>query len=67
MRWVRRQFRKEAVERQLDAELRFHIEQQTSDYIAEGMNPTEARPSRIRRRRTCQRRVRGHPLGNSRR
>jgi putative ABC transport system permease protein len=43
MRWVRRLFRKEAVERQLDAELRFHIEQQTSDYIAEGMNPTEAR------------------------
>lgn len=43
MRWFRRLFRKEAVEKQLDAELRFHIEQQISDYIAEGMNPTEAR------------------------
>jgi len=43
MRWFRRLFRKEAVEKQLDAELCFHIEQQISDYIAEGMNPGEAR------------------------
>jgi hypothetical protein len=43
MRWFHRLFRKEAVEKQLDAELRFHIEQQISDYIAEGMNPGEAR------------------------
>ena len=31
MRWFHRLFRKEAVEKQLDAELRFHIEQQISE------------------------------------
>ena len=69
MRWFRRLFRKGAVERQLDSELRFHIGQQISDYIAEGMSPGEAPAcaSGIRRPRTRQRRVPGRPLGNSRR
>jgi len=41
--WIGRFFRKSKLERQLDAELRFHVEQQTTDNIAAGMNPDEAR------------------------
>jgi predicted permease len=41
--WLRRLFRKEQSEKQLDAELRFHMERQISDYIAAGMSPEEAR------------------------
>src|SRR5579872_4777679 len=41
--WVRRVFRKSAAEKKLDAELRFHIEQQAADYVARGMNPDQAR------------------------
>jgi putative ABC transport system permease protein len=41
--WLRRPFRKEQSEKQLDAELRFHMERQISDYIAAGMSLEEAR------------------------
>ena len=43
MRWYRRFFRRGVTERQLDAELRFHLEQQAADYVAAGMTPEEAR------------------------
>jgi len=43
MRWLRRLFRKRVLDNQLDSELRFHVEQQTADNIAAGMNPAEAR------------------------
>jgi predicted permease len=43
MRWYRRFFRRGLTERQLDAELRFHLDQQTADYVAAGMTPEEAR------------------------
>src|SRR5271157_6376273 len=43
MRWHRRFFRSGLAERQLDAELRFHLEQQTADYVAAGMTPETAR------------------------
>jgi putative ABC transport system permease protein len=43
MYWLQRLFRKEQTEKQLDAELRFHLERQVADYIASGMNPEEAR------------------------
>jgi predicted permease len=43
MRWYRRFFRRGLTERQLDAELRFHLEQQTADYVAAGMTAEEAR------------------------
>ena len=36
-------FRKRTLERQLDRELRFHVEKLVNDYIAEGMSPEEAR------------------------
>ena len=42
-RWLQFLFRKQVVERQLDAELRFHLEQQTAEYVASGMTPEEAR------------------------
>jgi putative ABC transport system permease protein len=38
-----RLFRGARTERQLDAELRFHLEQQIADYVAAGMSPEEAR------------------------
>jgi predicted permease len=43
MRWYRRLFRRARTEKQLDAELRLHLEQQIADYIATGMTPEEAR------------------------
>lgn len=43
MHWLRRIFRKEQSEKQLDSELRFHLEKQITDYIATGMPPEEAR------------------------
>ena len=42
MHWLRRLFRKEQSEKQLDAELRFHLERQIFDYVASGMTPSEA-------------------------
>lgn len=43
MRWYRRLFRRARTERQLDAELRFHLEQQIAEYITAGASPEEAR------------------------
>ena len=43
MRWYSRLFRKGLAEWQLDAELRFHLDQQIADYVAGGMSPGEAR------------------------
>jgi predicted permease len=43
MRWYKRLFRRARTERQLDAELRFHVDQQIADYVASGMTPEEAR------------------------
>jgi len=43
MHWLRRIFHKEQTEKHLDAELRFHLERQVSDYVAAGMPPEEAR------------------------
>ncbi len=43
MRWYQRLFRRARTERQLDAELRFHLERQIADYVATGMSPEEAR------------------------
>jgi len=41
--WLRRLWQKPLVERRLDSELQFHLEQQIADYIAEGMTREEAR------------------------
>ncbi|HTQ59791.1 MAG TPA: permease prefix domain 1-containing protein, partial [Candidatus Solibacter sp.] len=43
MHWFRRLFQKEKSEKQLDAELRFHLEKQIADYISSGLPPEEAR------------------------
>ncbi len=43
MHWLRRIFQKQKSEQHLDAELRFHMERQISDYIARGMTLEEAR------------------------
>lgn len=42
MTWWRRLLRRRQIERQLDSELRFHLEQQISTYVAEGMNEQDA-------------------------
>src|SRR5580704_11175423 len=43
MRWLRRLGHKPLVEKRLDSELHFHLEQQIADYIASGLSPDEAR------------------------
>jgi putative ABC transport system permease protein len=43
MHWLNRLFRKDQTEKQLDAELRDHLERQFRDYIASGIPPDEAR------------------------
>jgi putative ABC transport system permease protein len=43
MHWLHRLLKKHQAENQLDAELRFHLERQISDYVASGMAPEEAR------------------------
>ena len=43
MRWYQRFFRRGLTENHLDAELRFHLDQQIADYIAAGKKPEEAR------------------------
>lgn len=43
MHWLTHLLRKSRAHHQLDSELRFHLEQQTADYIASGMSPDEAR------------------------
>jgi predicted permease len=42
MHWLRRQFQKKKSEQQLDAELRFHLEKQISEYVASGLTAEEA-------------------------
>lgn len=42
-RWFLFLFRRQTVEKQLDAELRFHLDQQVRDYVSAGMTPAEAR------------------------
>ena len=43
MGWWKRAVNRSQTEKQLDSELRFHVEQQIADYIAAGMAPGEAR------------------------
>ncbi|HEV2205731.1 MAG TPA: ABC transporter permease [Candidatus Acidoferrales bacterium] len=43
MNWLGRFFHRSKQDAQLDSELRFHVEQQTAENIAAGMNPEEAR------------------------
>ena len=43
MHWLTRLFRKQQAEKHLDAELRFHLDRQISDYVVAGMSPEEAR------------------------
>ena len=43
MHWFRRLFHKQQSERELDAELRFHLERQIAENIQAGMDPGEAR------------------------
>jgi putative ABC transport system permease protein len=40
---IQRLFRNRDLDQQLDAELRFHVEQHTADHVAAGMSPREAR------------------------
>jgi len=43
MPWLRRLFQKETTEKQIDAELRFHLERQMADDVAAGFSAEEAR------------------------
>jgi putative ABC transport system permease protein len=43
MNWIRRIFRRSHAEKALDKELQFHLDRQIADYIAAGMQPSEAR------------------------
>jgi predicted permease len=43
MTWWRRLFHRNKYEEELDKELRFHLDQHTSDLIAKGLSPEEAR------------------------
>src|SRR5215218_884995 len=45
---LRSLFRRRAVERELDEELRYHIEQHTETLIARGARPDEARTAALR-------------------
>ena len=41
--WLQRLFHKRRAETELDAELRFHLEQRVRDFVAAGLSPEEAR------------------------
>ena len=43
MRRIRRLFQKSRSEKELDQELRFHLDRQIADYVAAGISPDEAR------------------------
>jgi predicted permease len=43
MHWLRRLFRRSGIERELDRELHFHLDQQISDNLADGVPPEQAR------------------------
>jgi len=60
--------RSQAVDRELDEELRFHLDQQVAAYIRGGMDPTAARPpctDRVRRPLANQGRKRARPTACS--
>ena len=40
--WLRDLFRRNQSEHGLDDELRFHLESQAAEYVAQGMDPAEA-------------------------
>ena len=42
MRWLTSLFRRRRADEQLDAEVRFHIEEQVAEYVAAGMSEREA-------------------------
>jgi putative ABC transport system permease protein len=42
IRWIQQSCRHGIVEKQLDSELRFHLEQQVAEYVTRGMTPEEA-------------------------
>ncbi len=41
--WIQRLLRRDRLEKQLDKEVRFHLEQYTADLVARGVDPAEAR------------------------
>jgi putative ABC transport system permease protein len=43
MNWIRRLFHRSRAEKELDAELRYHLDHQIADFVASGMSPDEAR------------------------
>ena len=43
MNWFQRLLRRQKMEEQLEKELRFHVEQQTRELVAQGFSPQEAR------------------------
>jgi predicted permease len=45
---LRSLFRRAAVERELDEELRYHLERQTAEHVARGMTPEAARTAALR-------------------
>src|SRR5437764_9768973 len=45
---LRSLFRREQAEQELSEEIQFHLQQQIDDYIAQGMNPEEARHAALR-------------------
>ena len=45
---LRSLFRRPEVERELDEELQYHLEQKTEQYVAEGLTPAEARRAAVR-------------------
>ena len=45
---LRSLFRRPEVERELDEELQYHLEQKTEQYVAEGLTPVEARRAALR-------------------
>src|ERR1700687_801793 len=45
---LRSLFRRRDLEREMDDELRFHVEQQTAQYVARGMSPVNARTATLR-------------------
>src|SRR5262245_22561106 len=45
---LRSLFRKNEIEKELDEELRFYLDRQTEQYIAQGMSPGEARSAALR-------------------
>ena len=48
LRRLRALVRRDALDHELDAELRYHVERQTAEYVAAGMSPEEARRAALR-------------------